>query len=86
MERVRLPLEYTVRQSGARGPLMSHFYRWEDLGMPSSPSQRGEGFHQMVWSGANAPADRKTSTFAVSQTGKQTSTPSPVFKPGSSYE
>src|ERR1700730_14625686 len=35
MERVRLPLEYTVRQSGARGHLISHFYWWVDCGVPN---------------------------------------------------
>src|ERR1700719_3977181 len=55
MERVRLPLQYTIRQSGTRGRLISHFYWWEDRGMPSSPSQMEERFHQMVWSGAKMP-------------------------------
>ena len=48
MERVRLPLEYTVRQSGARGRPISHFYWWEDRGMPSSPVRRRRDF--IKWS------------------------------------
>ena len=43
------------------GALMALLSWWVDRGMPSSPEQMDNVFHQMVWSGANAPVAEKFS-------------------------
>jgi AcrR family transcriptional regulator len=43
------------------GALMSLLSWWVDRGMPSSPEQMDDVFHQMVWSGANSAAGEKFS-------------------------
>jgi AcrR family transcriptional regulator len=40
------------------GALMSLLSWWVDRGMPSSPEQMDDVFHQMVWSGTSAPAGK----------------------------
>lgn len=40
------------------GALMSLLSWWVDRGMPASPEQMDDVFHQMVWSGASVPAGK----------------------------